>query len=148
MAVACLVFLAAAFLAEGEVRYAFSVDAEPVDSPAEHISVEDLKVYNDKAVIDKENLIWARVEDTHSMEPVLNKNSISLELSPKMSSEIDAGDIISFNQKGKVIIHRVISVSEDKSGWFAETKGDNNKVKDPWKVRFNDVEGVVVGILY
>jgi len=80
LAVACLIFLAAAFLVEGEVRYAFSLDAEAVDSPAEHISVEDLSVFDDKAVIDKEDLIWARVEDTHSMEPVLNKNSISQNL--------------------------------------------------------------------
>jgi len=141
---------AALFYGESE-RHAFSAgDAinNAIDSPSEHISAEELSVYPDKAVINKKGLIWARVLDTHSMEPALNANSISLEIMPGTSSEINVGDIISYSHDGMVIIHRVISVGEDSEGWFAVTKGDNNKEADAEKVRFGQLKGLVVGVLY
>ena len=130
------------------VRYASSLDSASVDSPSDHIEADDLHVFNDKAVIEKDNLKWARILDTHSMEPVLNANSISLELLPDTSSEISVGDIISYSHDSKVIIHRVIFISEDSSGWYAITKGDNNKEADDYKVRFEQIKGLVVGVLY
>ena len=141
-------FVAAAIVYNVDVRYAFSSDSSTVDSPSDHIAAEDLHVFTDKAVIEKDSLKWARILNTHSMEPALNANSISLEVLPKTSSEINVGDIISYSHDSRVIIHRVISVAEDSSGWYAITKGDNNKEADPWKVRFEDVKGVVVGVLY
>ena len=80
------------------------------------------------------------------MEPVLNKNSISLEIEP-LIYEIDVGDIISYKHEGLIIIHRVVSIGDD-GEWFAITKGDNNLEIDPYKVRFENVKGLVVGILY
>ena len=47
-----------------------------------------------------------------------------------------------------MIIHRVIETGYDEQGWFAVTKGDNLKEKDPEKVRFNQIVGLVVGVLY
>ena len=93
-------------------------------------------------------MIWARIKDTHSMEPVLNKDSISLEISPDSISDIKIGDIISFSRNSKTIIHRVIETKTDNQGWYAITKGDNNKDMDNFKVRFKQIKGVVVGILY
>ena len=154
LAVAAFFFLlGAAFTAYGDnikenVRYAFSLDGPSVDSPSDHIKVNELSVFSDKAVINKQNLRWARILDTHSMEPTLNKNSVSLEVLPGTSSEINVGDIISFEKNGKIIIHRVISAGEDDNGWFAVTKGDNNNIEDPGKVRFLQVKGLVVGVLY
>ncbi|MBR9692219.1 signal peptidase I [Candidatus Woesearchaeota archaeon] len=135
-------------LFSGDVRYAFSLDSSAVDSPSDHIAIEDLHVFKDKAVIDTDNLIWARVLDTHSMEPVLNANSVSLELLPSTFSDISVGDVISYSHNLKVIIHRVILISEDSAGWYCVTKGDNNKEADDYKVRFSDVKGVLVGVLY
>ena len=144
-----ILVLAVGIAVYGEnARYAFSIDSAAVDSPSDHITAEELTVFSDKAVIEKQGLKWARILDTHSMEPVLNANSISLEVLPGTSSEINAGDIISFEEKGRIIIHRVISVGSDDNGWFAVTKGDNNKEADAGKVRFSDVKGVVVGVLY
>ncbi|MBD3249627.1 signal peptidase I [Candidatus Woesearchaeota archaeon] len=140
--------LVTVFVQGSESRYAFSEDAVPTESPSDHINDEDLFVFKDRALIEKDNLIWARVKDTHSMEPVLNADSVSLELKPQDTSFINKGDIISFRQGSKVIIHRVVLTGQDKLGWFCVTKGDNNKEPDPYKVRFDDVKGVVVGILY
>jgi len=148
LVIVLFILLVSALMYGSNVRYAFAMDAELVDSPSDHISIDDLKVFSDKAVIDKENLRWARILDTHSMEPVLNKDSVSLELVPSSVSDIEVGDIISFSSEDMVIIHRVVLIGEDNLGWYAVTKGDNVNDPDPYKVRFSDVKGVVVGILY
>ena len=121
---------------------------EAVVSPSDRINMDNVQVFSDRAIIDMDDLIFAKIKDTHSMEPVLNSGSISLELPPDVPSNIKVGDIISFEQEGKVIIHRVVLVGEDPEGWFAATKGDNNEEPDPSKVRFDSVKGIVVGILY
>jgi hypothetical protein len=51
---------------------------------------------------------------------------------------------------GKVL-HRVVAVGNDLEGWYAITRGDNVFYSDIdllGKVREEDIEGVVVGILY
>ena len=45
-------------------------------------------------------------------------------------------------------VHRVIKIGNDKDGIYFTTKGDNFWQEDPDKVRFSQVEGIVVGILY
>ena len=143
-----IVLLAAAFVSsEGGTRHAFSLTGDSVSSPSDHITIDDLHVFQDKVIIEMENLIWARVKDTHSMEPLLNANSITLEASVFNSNEIEAGDVISYEKEGIAIIHRVVEIGND-GRWFAITKGDNNKEEDKEKVRFNQVKGVLVGVLY
>ena len=45
-------------------------------------------------------------------------------------------------------MHRVVESGLDADGAYFITKGDNYNQKDPDKVRFSKVEGIVVGILY
>lgn len=133
---------------DSQMRYALSDTALSVVSPADKIRPEDVKVYPDRTVIDREGIIWAKIKDTHSMEPVLNSDSISLELKPLSPKDISVGDIITYAKDKLIIIHRVIEVGNDDYGWYAVTRGDNNHESDPWKVRFDQVNGIVVGILY
>jgi signal peptidase I len=60
------------------------------------------------------------------------------------------GDIISFWSATieTTVIHRIVEVGKDNQGVYFVTKGDNNLYKDPEKVRFEQVKGVVVGIIY
>ena len=67
---------------------------------------------------------------------------------PSSETEIHIGDIISYKYEDMVLIHRVIELGKDSSGWYAITKGDNLDYNDPEKVRFNQVKGIVIGILY
>ena len=60
----------------------------------------------------------------------------------------ELGDIIIFEHKNTRIIHRIVKIGWDTGGWYAHTKGDSNPAEDPFKVRFKDVKGVVVGIIY
>lgn len=98
--------------------------------------------------IDVKNVIAGIVAPTGSMEPILGTNTTVLEIIPGNPSDIFPGDIIIYELDGHRIIHRVISVGWDIQGWYAVTKGDNNSAPDPSPVRFPQVKGLVVAIIY
>ncbi len=130
-----------------EIPYSYARAPERL-SPSDHLAEQQIQVYNDFAVIRADNLFWARFADTNSMDPLIDETSNSLEIKPQTPEEIRAGDIISYAFRENLIIHRVISTGHDETGWYAVVKGDNNPEPDPEKVRFEQIRGVVVGILY
>ncbi|MHA2011204.1 MAG: signal peptidase I, partial [Candidatus Helarchaeota archaeon] len=88
--------------------------------------------------------------DSNSMIPVLDNGHTGIEipLSQEDVNKLKVGDIISyFDIDGNLIIHRIIEVGYDSKGWFAITKGDNNKINDG-KIRKEQVRCVLVGIIY
>ena len=119
-------------------------------SPGNHIGEDQIHVYNDKVVIDVSGASWASFADTNSMEPFFDERSNSIETKPASADDIDPGDIISYRSHitGDLIVHRVLSKGVDDSGVFFIVKGDNNNTQDPEKVRFDQVNGVLVGIIY
>ena len=121
-----------------------------IPSPADRIKDEQIHVYQDRIVIDLKNAEWAGFTDTNSMDPVIDIEANAIEIIPKSEDEIQVGDIISYksNYADGTIIHRVIEIGQDNYGWFCRVKGDNLASPDPGKVRFPDIERVVVGILY
>jgi len=119
-------------------------------SPSDHIKSDQIKVYNDRIVIEVKDAMWAQFTDTNSMDPIIDIGSNSIEIIPKSERDVKIGDIISYksNVFDGIIIHRVVDISEDKDGLYYVTKGDNNAVKDPEKVRFSQIHGLVIGVLY
>ncbi len=117
-------------------------------SPGDKIKEEQIHVYNNKVVIDLKDAEWASFTNTNSMDPVFDAEANAIEIKPKSLDEIDVGDIISYSTSNGIIIHRVIEIGEDEQGWYAITKGDNNPIPDPYKVRFDDVKRIVVAIIY
>lgn len=47
-----------------------------------------------------------------------------------------------------LLVHRILAVSKDEQGTYYTVKGDNSEIADPEKIRFNQVTGVVIGVLY
>jgi hypothetical protein len=121
-----------------------------VSSPSDHISEDNVKVYDDQVVVEIPGAFWARFEDTNSMDPVIDIGANSIEIQPKSPSEIKIGDIISYksNLVDGIIIHRVVSINEDEDGIYYTAKGDNNFFRDPEQIRFDQVHGLVIGVLY
>lgn len=119
-------------------------------SPADRIRDYNIKAFDDKVVIYLNDPYLAKFADTHSMEPVLDSKSTGIEITPKSSHEIKAGDVISYTSAGNddVIIHRVAKTGYDSDGWYAIARGDNNPANDPEKVRFGHVKRILVGVLY
>lgn len=121
-----------------------------ITSPGDRISQSQIKVFNDRVVIYVDNPQWASFTPTGSMEPVLNEKTNAIEVRPKSMDEISVGDIVSYRSKyaDGVLIHRVIYKGNDEEGQYIIVKGDNNPVSDPGRIRFSQVERVVVGLIY
>ena len=125
-------------------------EIEEKDSPSNWIKESQIKVYDDRVIIEIKGAEWARFTDTNSMDPTLDQGSNAIEVIPQDYHEIGVGDIISYEipQVNGTIIHRVINTGLDKHGWFAITKGDNLENPDPYKIRFHHIKRVVVAIIY
>lgn len=84
------------------------------------------------------------------MDPFLDEGSNGIEIFPDSPEDIKIGDIISyrFNQYDDIIIHRVIEIGEDENGIYYIAKGDNNKYLYSEKIRFDQIRGVLIGIIY
>lgn len=117
-------------------------------SPKDRITEEQIEVFTDKVVLNIENPQWAGFADTNSMDPFIDSGANSIEIKPNSASEIEVGDVISYHYGEDLVVHRVIMTGEDKEGMFYLVKGDNNTQPDPEKVRFEQVNGVLVAVIY
>jgi len=116
--------------------------------PFDRIKEQNVHVAGDKVLIDLPGARWATFSATGSMLPVLGSTAHALQIEPSSPADIRVGDIISFHYEGKVLSHRVIDTGTDKDGTYYLTQGDNNPLPDPVLVRFNQIDRVLVGILY
>ena len=121
-----------------------------IPHPKNRITDEELLVKKNRVILNVEDVNWAYMLDSNSMDPLLDEGTTILLLMPDTAEDISAGDIIFFrsNLTEYNIVHRVISQSSDQEGLYYVTMGDNNPNLDPLKVRFRDIIGVVIGIIY
>lgn len=117
-------------------------------SPADRIKINDIELSNDKITINLDNAVLAEFEDTNSMDPVLDDGTTAIEIIPEKESELIIGDIIVYESDYGDIIHRIDEISSDDQGTYFVMKGDNNYDSDPYRVRFNQIKYVLVGVLY
>jgi signal peptidase len=117
-------------------------------SPSDWVKSNQIKIYNDRIVIEVPGAIYAEFADTNSMDPVLDAGTNGIEIIPESPNQIRVGDIIAYKSEYGTIIHRVVDKGVDSKGIYFITKGDNNKNPDPEKVRFEQVERVLVALIY
>ena len=101
------------------------------------------------------NLILSFEENTHilgiymfnivseSMEPTLEIDDVVV-VQKCDTSQLQKGDIITFEQDGRIISHRILDVTKERGTIKFETKGDNNEIPDPEKVEAGQVYGKVL----
>lgn len=129
-------------------RYLFN--SRELISPYDWVSESQIHIYQDKVVIDLQNPQWAVFTDTNSMDPVFDAGSHAIEVVPESPADIHLGDIVSYNSEHNegAVIHRVVEIGEDSDGWYCRMKGDNNPFMDPGKVRFEQLQRVLVAVIY
>ena len=127
----------------------FSTSAREIPSPGDRINQDNIHVYNDRVIIDINNPKWARFTNTNSMDPIIDEEAHAIEIMPKEDS-LKIGDIVAYKPKGYsgTVIHRIVDIKEDQEGTYYILQGDNNPRPDGQKVRYSQVKGVVVAILY
>ncbi len=121
---------------------------QEIYSPGDWIKEEQIKVYKDRIILDIKNASWSGFTDTNSMDPFIDKESNAIEIMPQGPEAINVGDVISYQTSYGILIHRVIEKGKDSKGTYYTVKGDNNRFKDPFKIRFPQVKGVVVAVIY
>ena len=119
-------------------------------SPSDFVAEEQIHVYDDRIVLDIEDARWAKFTNTNSMDPFFDTGANGIEVAVTSPGQLHVGDVISFTveESDRVLIHRIVGFGYDEEGWFAITKGDNNPQPDPIKVRFGNIKGVLVGVIY
>ncbi len=147
-----IVFIAGILIGTGTglaTATAKTVQERNKSSPGDWIKADQIKVFKDRVVIDQKNVVWAEFTDTKSMDPTFDSTAHALEVVPESPEQISSGDIISYNSPYSNIplIHRVIETGND-GEWYAIVQGDNNNSPDPGKVRFENVNRVVIALIY
>ena len=119
-------------------------------SPQDRIKEKDVRVFNNEVVIKIGNANWREFIDSNSMDPFIDEGTATIEIKPKNEKEIKTGDIIAYNidELDYALVHRVVEIGNDEEGIYFITKGDNYYKEDPYKIRFERIEGIVVGVLY
>jgi hypothetical protein len=117
-------------------------------SPKNRIGDDSISVHNDRVVISVNNPYTSTFSNTNSMLPLLSETSRAIQVSPDSHDDLFVGDVISYALNGRVVIHRIVELGYDDAGWYAITKGDNNVLSDPQKVRFSQVRRVLVAVIY
>lgn len=127
----------------------FSLTSNELKSPGDWIKEDSIHIKKDGISFDIENPTWAKFTDTNSMDPVIDINSNSIEIHPR-EEDLSIGDVISYkpNFTTGTVIHRIVDIKEDSEGKYFIVKGDNNNAADPEKVRYDQIKGVVVAIIY
>ncbi len=123
---------------------------EEKESPADRIREDDISVSYNSIRIDIKNAKSRKFIDSNSMDPLIDQGTTTIEIKPKNPDEIKVGDIIAYTVEGYdyAFVHRVVDTGRDSEGVYFITKGDNYYKEDSNKIRFEDIEGIVVGVLY
>ena len=117
-------------------------------SPSDWIKENQIQVYPQGVILHINNASWATFTNTNSMDPFLDEESNAIEIKPTSAQQVRVGDIISYNTSNGIVIHRVTETGTDQDGPYFIAKGDNNRFADTQKIRLEDIQGVVIAIIY
>lgn len=126
------------------------LNGNEIEGPRDRIQDSDIKVRGNSVRVDIRNAKYRNYIDSNSMDPLIDIGTNTIEIKPKYPKDIKVGDIIAYDVDGYnyAFVHRVVDIGKDKEGVYFITKGDNFHQEDPNKVRFKDIQGIIVGILY
>ena len=81
---------------------------------------------------------------SYSMTPNINYgDAVVFEKVRGNYLDLEKNDIIVFNYEGEVVVHRIVKIENINNDVVIETKGDNNKKKDKFKLSKKNVIGKV-----
>ena len=136
----------------GKYFLANFIGKEPLEriSPFDRIKESQIIVDDNKVVVELKNPKLASFLNTNSMDPILDETANAIEIIPESEDDIKIGDIVSYNSKEKniTLVHRVIDMGYDSEVKYCILKGDNNVHPDQEKIRFRDIQRLIVMIIY
>ena len=85
----------------------------------------------------------AFVITTDSMKPNINVGDLII-ASKKKEQDIKKDQVITFLRDDQYITHRIIDIEETGIVKRYKTKGDNNNIEDAFKVKYEEIEGIMI----
>jgi signal peptidase I len=118
-----------------------------IKAPSDWVSEEDIILFEDHIVLRIDNATLSNYASTGSMRPLFDSGSNGIRIVPEKEGDIGVGDIISFRQDKRLIVHRVAEKKFDEMGVYFIAQGDNGFVND-YKIRFEDIEYITIGVIW
>ena len=134
-------------------------------SPGDWLPVTAIKVVDSDIIIDLSKLnvklkaipkVWVpMIPDSNSMDGVFDIGNNNILIAgwtkadhAKLVETLIVGDIAVYRTALIYAIHRIVEIGSDSQGKFYRFKGDNNAMRDPGKVRENEIEYISIGTIY
>ena len=124
------------------------ISRDEIASPYDRIKESQIQVLDDRVVLNIKDASWTAYADTNSMDPLLDNGANGIEIIPQGIDDIHVGDVVAYESEYGLIVHRVVDVKKDDDGMYFVMKGDNNTQPDSWKVRYEDIKFILVGVIY
>ncbi len=84
-----------------------------------------------------------------SMKPCINDGGTVVSSKNFEIDNLQEGDILQFKSKDEFVVHRIIEIHKDESGdTYFITQGDNNNYKDSKRIYKEDINSVIIGVIY
>lgn len=127
----------------------FPLSGREMPSPGDWMNDNNIAMTSRNVLLSIPNATLVVYANTNSMDPVLDETTHGIEM-PPVKGKLQVGDIISYRSSAinAIVVHRIASIGEDEHGTYYITQGDNNKESDPEKIRFKNIVGVVVALIY
>tara|TARA_Y100000310_G_scaffold9528_1_gene10028 strand:+ start:51 stop:521 length:471 start_codon:yes stop_codon:yes gene_type:complete len=133
----------------------FSGRGFEIPSPPDVVKMEDIRAENyvdgqgrDRVRVIIDGLlppihIMPIIHDTNSMDGILDlDHHYPISNNPEYLNNVKVGSVVYWEKYGVTRIHQVIEIGKDKRGWFCYCKGWNLSIKDPYRLRREDVKWV------
>jgi len=109
------------------------------DIPSPRATVKTGDVYYDSGEVRikgyKSEPLISTVEDTNSMDPLIDAGHICVFRTDFKKADLGVGDVIVYQCQEGLIMHRIVKITPDALGRIYTLRGDNNIGNDPYIVR-------------
>src|SRR3989338_6727396 len=129
------------YTVESPTGYAVAEQA----SPGNWVDESEIIATADKVVAAIPRAYIVRYTNTNSMDPMLDETSTGIEI-PYNNQELQAGDVISYEHKGILMVHRIAAIEESREGKTFLMQGDNQG--SIHAIPEKAIRGVLVGVFY
>jgi hypothetical protein len=113
------------------------------------IPEQNIHIFPGKLVLEGDYQL-SSFADSNSMLPVLDSGSSGIEVPVYADTILERGNIISYKLEGRnyTVVHRIIDIQEDAKGIYYTTQGDYLQEPDPYKVRQDQVQRLMIGVIW
>jgi len=126
--------------------------SKDIPSPRDIIPQGDISYDSELHTLTIKNIepsIWlTSVADTNSMDGLLDYGHTCILTNAFKYEDLAVGDVVVYWNGSQNIIHQIIKIKEDALGRVYTLKGINNASPDPYLIRDEHIQTLLLGIIF